>query len=104
MVVMNFRFNSVLGGRELLHHAFKGILCLSSLVQQLAVLQLFTHTLQGVEGLVELHWHGHLGQVFADVVPQDVPQVDIAGVGAGGRQAGAAPVTEGAAGKVSIGH
>jgi len=58
---------------QLIYHALKGILGLSSLVQQLAVLQLLTHTLQGVEGLVKLHRHGHLGQVLADVVPQNVP-------------------------------
>lgn len=87
-----------------LYHALKGILGLSSLVQQLAVLQLLAHMLQGVEGFVELHGHRHFGQVLADVVSQDVPEVDVAGVGTGCRQAGAPPVTEGAASKVSVGH
>lgn len=72
--------------------------------QQLAVLQLFTHALQGVEGLVELHRHGHFGQVLANVVSQDVPEVDVAGVRTRRRQAGAPPVTEGTASKVSVGH
>lgn len=89
---------------SLLYHALKGILGLSSLIQQLAVLQLFTHALQGVEGLVELHGHGHFGQVFADVVSQDVPEVDVAGVRTGCRQAAAPPITKGAASKVSVGH
>lgn len=51
-------------------------------VEQLAVLQLLTQPLQGVEWLVQLHWHGHLGQVLSNVIPQDVPETDVAGVGA----------------------
>lgn len=86
------------------YHALKGVLSVGCLVQQLTVLQLFTHALQGVEGLVELNWHGHFGQVFADVVPQDVPKVDVAGVRTWRWQAGAPPVTEGAASKVSVCH
>lgn len=86
------------------HHTLEGVLGVGRLVQQLCVLQLLTHALQCVEGLVELHGHGHLGQVLADVVPQDVPQVDVAGVGARRWQAGAAAVAEGAAGKVAVGH
>lgn len=65
------------------HHAFKRILCVSSPVEQLTVLQLLTQSLQGVERLIKLHRHRHLGQVFADVVPEDVPQADGAVAGAG---------------------
>lgn len=86
------------------HHALEGVFCVGSLVQQLTVLQLLTHALQGVEGLVQLHRHGHFGQIFADVVPQDVPQVDVAGVGTWRWEAGTPPVPKGAASKVSIGH
>lgn len=86
------------------HHALEGVLCLGRLVQEIAVLQLLTHVLQGVEGLVQLHGHGHLGQVLADVVPQDVPQVDVAGVRGLRRQADAAAVAERAGRKVAVGH
>lgn len=37
-----------------------------------------------------MHRHGHLGQVFADVVPEDVPQADGAVVGAWCGQTGSA--------------
>lgn len=53
-------------------------------VQQAAVLQLLTQPLQSVEWLIEVHWHGHLGQVLANVVSQDVPQAHT--VGRGGRR------------------
>ena len=59
-------------------------------VQQLAVLQLLTEPLQRVDWLVELHGHGHLGQVLADVVAQDVPHAHAAAARAGRRQRGAA--------------
>ncbi len=62
-------------------------------VQQLAVLQLLTQPLQGVERLIELYRHGNLGQVLSDVVPQDVPQAHATG-GAGGGQRGA-PTSQG---------
>lgn len=51
--------------------------------------------LQSVERLVELYRHGDFRQVFANVVPQDVPQVNVTGVRAGGGQACAPPVSEG---------
>lgn len=69
------------------HHPFQGVGDLGGLVQELAVLQLLAQPLQRVQGLVQLHRHGHFGQVFPDVVPQDVPQADGAGAGARGRQA-----------------
>lgn len=62
-------------------------------VQQVAVLQLLAQSLEGVERLVELHGHGDFGQVFADVVSQDVPQANTAG-GAGGWQRGT-PTSDG---------
>lgn len=64
------------------HHTLEGVGRVGSLLQQLAVLQLLAHPLQGVERLVELHGHLHLGEFFADVVPEDVPQAD-GDVGAG---------------------
>lgn len=69
------------------HHTLEGVVRVGSLVQQLAVLQLLTHPLQGVERLVQLHWHLHFGEVFANVVPEDVPQAD-ADVRAGHRKTG----------------
>lgn len=75
------------------HHALVGVIGLVGGVQQLTVLQLLTQPLQGVEWLVELYRHGHLGQVLTDVVPQDVPQAHAAG-GAGRGQRGA-PTSEG---------
>lgn len=70
------------------HHALVRILGLIGGVQQLAVLQLLAQPLQGVDWFVEMHRHGHLGQVLADVVPQDVPQAHAA-VWAGRGQRGA---------------
>lgn len=69
------------------HHPLQGTGRLGSLVQELAVLQLLTQPLQRVEGLVEFHRHGHLRQVLPDVRSQDVPQADVTGLGARGRQA-----------------
>lgn len=66
------------------HHTLERVGRVSSLFQQLAVLQLLAHPLQGVERLVELHGHLHFGELFADVVPEDVPQADV-DLGAGGR-------------------
>ena len=74
----------------------KRVLCVSSPVQQLAVLQLLTQSLQGVERLIKLHRHRHLGEVFADVVPENVPQADRAVVRAGRGQAGSALTEDGA--------
>lgn len=62
----------------LTHHTFERVLGLISRVQELTVLQLLTEPLQGVERLIQVHWHGHLGQILSDVVPQDVPQTDAA--------------------------
>ena len=67
------------------HHPLVRVLRLVGCVQQLAVLQLLTQPLQGVERLVELHWHGHLGQVLPDVVLQDVPQAHAASGTRGGQ-------------------
>ena len=66
------------------HHALVRVLGLVGGVQQLAVLQLFTQPLKGVDGLIELYWHGHLGQILAYVVPQDVPQAHAAAGSRGG--------------------
>lgn len=69
------------------HHPLQGTGDARGLVQQLAVLQLLAEPLQRVQRLVQLHGHGHFGQVLPDVIPQDVPQADAAAVGAGRRQA-----------------
>ncbi len=66
------------------YHALKRVLCVCSLVQQFTVLQLLTQSLQCVERLVELNRHGYFRQVLPDVVLQDVPQADVAGIGTGG--------------------
>ena len=81
-----------------------GVLRAAGRVQQLAVLQLLAEPLQRVDWLVELHGHGHLGQVLADVVAQDVPQVDVAGVRGRRRQADAPAVAESAGHEVAVGH
>lgn len=78
------------------HHTFKRVLCVGSPVQQLAVLQLLAQPLQGVERLVELHRHRHFGEVFADVVPEDVPKADGAAAGAQRGQTGATLAEDGA--------
>lgn len=64
------------------YHALKWVRCVCGSVEQLAVLQLLTQPLQGVKRLIQLHRHGHLGQILSNVIPQDVPQTDVAGVGA----------------------
>lgn len=64
------------------YHALKRVRCVCGSVEQLAVLQLLTQPLQGVQRLIQLHRHGHLRQVLSNVIPQDVPQADVAGVGA----------------------
>lgn len=76
-----------------IYHALIRVLGLVGSVQQVTVLQLLTEPLQGVQRFVELHWHGHLGQVLADVVPQDVPQAD--GAGGTGRGQRGAPTSQG---------
>lgn len=73
--------------KKLPHHTLERVVRVGSLVQQLAVLQLLAHPLQGVERLVQLHGHLHFGEVFANVVPEDVPQAD-ADVWAGSRKTG----------------
>ena len=72
------------------HHALVGVLGVIGRVQKLTVLQLLAQPLQGVERLVQLNGHGHLGQVLANVVPEDVPQAHPSRAGAGGWQ-GRAP-------------
>lgn len=69
------------------HHPLQGTGHARSLVQQLAVLQLLAEPLQGIQRLVQLHGHGHLGQILPDVVAEDAPQADTTGVGALRRQA-----------------
>lgn len=71
-----------------IHHALVRVFGLICSIQEVAVLQLLTQPLQSVEWLIELHGHGHLGQVLANVVFQDVPQAHTAG-GTGWRQRGA---------------
>lgn len=65
------------------YHAFEGVVCVGSPVKQFTVLQLLTEPLQGVERLIKSDRHRHFGEVFADVVPEDVPQADAAVVGDG---------------------
>lgn len=72
------------------YHALAGVSHAAGLVQEAAVFQLLTEPLQCVERFVELHGHGHLGQVFADVVAEDVPQAHVGSGSAGGGQAAAA--------------
>lgn len=59
-------------------------------VQQVCVLQLFAEPLQQRQRLIESHWHGNSGQVFANVVVQDGHDADVAVVGPWGGQDGAA--------------
>lgn len=70
------------------HHTLVRVGGLVGCVQQLAVLQLLTKPLQGVEWLVQLDRHRHFGQVLPNVVPEDVPQTHAAG-GTGSGQPGA---------------
>lgn len=59
------------------YHALAEVSHAAGLVQEVAVLQLLTEPLQRVERLVELHRHRHLGQVFADIVAEDIPQAHV---------------------------
>lgn len=59
------------------YHALAGVSHAAGLVQEAAVLQLLAEPLQRVERLVELHGHRHLGQVFADIVAEDIPQAHV---------------------------
>lgn len=63
---------------------------MAGLVQEAAVLQFLAEPLQRVERLVELHGHRHLGQVFADVVTEDIPQAHVCPGPTGSWQAAAA--------------
>lgn len=72
------------------YHALAGVGHAAGLVQEVAILQLLAESLQRVERLVELHGHRHLGQVFADVVAEDVPQAHICPRSTGSWQAAAA--------------
>lgn len=72
------------------YHALAGVSHTAGLVQEAAILQLLTEPLQCVERLVELHRHRHLGQVFADVVTQDIPKAHICSRPTGSWQAAAA--------------
>lgn len=53
-------------------------------VQKFGVLQLFTKPLQQRHGLIKSNWHGHSGQVFANVVVQDSHYADVAVVSSWG--------------------
>lgn len=86
------------------HHAFVEIISLGCFVQQLGVLQLLTHVLESVKRLIQLHRHGHLRQVFTNVVPQDIPQVNIGGIRRWSRQTCTPPVSKHAPGHISIRH
>lgn len=86
------------------YHAFVGVISLCCFVQQLGVLQLLTHVLQSVERLIQLHRHGHLGQVFTNVVPQDIPQVNIGGVGRWSRQTRTPPISKHPSCYISVQH
>lgn len=57
-----------------LHHALVGVVQTSRLVQQFGVLELFAQPLEDVERLIQGHRHADLGQVFADVPTEEVPQ------------------------------
>lgn len=70
------------------HHPLQGTGDARGLVQKLAVFQLLAEPLQRVQGLVQLYWHGHLGQVLPNVVAQDAPHANATGVGTRRRQAG----------------
>lgn len=71
-------------------HSLVGILNVVGDVQQVCVLQLFTEPLQQRQRLIESHWHGHSGQVFANVVVQDGHDADVAVVCPWGGDGGAA--------------
>lgn len=77
-------------GRGRGYHALAGVSHPAGVVQEAAVLQLLAEPLQGVERLVELHRHRHLGQVFAYIVAEDVPKAHVHPGPAGGWQAAAA--------------
>lgn len=72
------------------YHALAGVSHAAGLVQEAAILQLLAEPLQRVERLVELHGHRHLGQVFADVVSENIPQAHICPRPTGSWQAAAA--------------
>lgn len=71
-------------------HSLIRILSVVGDVEQVCVLQLFTEPLQQRQRLVESHWHGNSGQVFANVVVQDGHDADVAVVGSLGGEGGAA--------------
>lgn len=84
------------------YHPLIGVVGLRGFVQELTVLHFLTEVLQSVEWLVELHGHGDFGQVFANVVPQDIPQVNVTSVRARSRQAGSTAIAEGASCELPI--
>lgn len=57
------------------HHTHMWVLRVRSRVQQMTVLHLLTESLQCVDWLVELHWHGHLGEVLPNVGRQNAPHI-----------------------------
>lgn len=86
------------------YHAFIWVVSFSRFIQQLSVLQLLTHVLQSVKRLIQLHRHGHFGQVFTNVVPQNIPQVNIWGVGRRSRQTRTPPISKHASCYISVRH
>lgn len=71
-------------------HSLEGVLDVVGDVEQVCVLQLFTEPLQQTHRLIESHWHGDSGQVFANVVVQDGHDADVAVVCPWGGEGGAA--------------
>lgn len=59
-------------------------------VEQGCVFQLFAEPLQQRHRLIESHWHGNSGQVFANVVVQDGHYADVAVVRSLGGEGSAA--------------
>lgn len=69
------------GGRWGPHHPLQRTGDARSLVQKLTVFQLLAEPLQRVQRLVQLHRHGHFGQVLPNVVAQNAPHANATGVG-----------------------
>lgn len=80
----------VLGAGPQTDHSLEGVLDVVGDVEQVCVLQLFTEPLQQTHRLIESHWHGDSGQVFANVVVQDGHDADVAVVCPWGGEGGAA--------------
>lgn len=57
------------------HHTHVCVVCVCSGVQQVAVLNFLTQSLQRVQRLIELDGHGNFRQVFTNVATQNTPQI-----------------------------